>query len=106
MSGRWQFSLSSLIIFTTALAVWLSLITFSVRSLYSQEDPSDATRDVLRPDFLICWGIGTLVVFCAFLLIARKTMVAVLLGLVLIVVSVPIFCLPNIITMFKFMNGI
>ncbi|MEI8372247.1 MAG: hypothetical protein WCJ35_05340 [Planctomycetota bacterium] len=106
MSDRWQFSLSSLMLFMTAFAVWLSEMTLSVRTLFSQEDPSDATRELLRPDFLICWGIGTLVVVCAFLLIARKTSVAVLLGLVLIVASVPIFCLPNVITMFEFMNGI
>jgi hypothetical protein len=106
MAGRWQFSLGSLMLFTTAFAVWLSEITLSVRALFSQEDPSDAKRELLRPDFLICWGIGSLVVFCAFLLIARKTTVAVLLGLVLIVLSFPIFLLPNIITGFEFLDGI
>ena len=29
MSGRWQFSLSSLMLFTTAFAVWLSEMTLT-----------------------------------------------------------------------------
>jgi hypothetical protein len=106
MSGRWQFSLGSLMLFTTAFAVWLSEMTLSVRNLFSQEDPGYAKRELLRPDFLLCWGIGTLLVVCGFRLIARKTGLTIALGLCLIVVSFPIFLLPNVITGFELLNGI
>lgn len=93
-------------IFATAFAVWVSQMTLSVKGLYSQEDPMDAQRDLLCPSFLLCWGIGTFLIFYGFRLIARKSVASVLLGLVLIVVSVPIFMIPNVITFFHFLGGI
>ena len=103
---RWQFSLSSLMIFTAAFAVWVSQMTLSVKLLYSQEAPRDAQADLLCPGYLLCWGIGTFLVFFGFRLVARKTIATVLIGLGLIIISVPIFWLPNVNTFFIFLNGV
>jgi hypothetical protein len=93
-------------LFVTGFSVWLSGMTLSVRTLFSQADPADAARELRRPGFLLCWGIGTLLVVCGFRLIARKKGPAIALGLCLIVVSFPIFVLPNIITFFELLNGV
>ena len=84
-----------------AFAVCIPLVIMSLLTVCSQGGPVN----VVLPRAVFLWGVGTVLVFGGFRLVAHKNSGYIPVGLLIVVVGICFLFLPNFLTIFMFPGG-